>query len=77
MTDIPKTKSCANSWYQVITKFRRVEPEKGSTACFGVNAVAQKSGVFKVGDRLEVLNVLERETLPVREIPGVPYSKSS
>ncbi|KAF8602395.1 hypothetical protein BDV93DRAFT_474663 [Ceratobasidium sp. AG-I] len=63
--------------FKVITKFRRVEPEKGATACFGVNAVAQTSGVFRVGDRVKILSVLERETVQVREIPGVSLSNSS
>ncbi|KAG9100078.1 hypothetical protein FS749_016347 [Ceratobasidium sp. UAMH 11750] len=57
--------------FKVITKFRRVEPLAGSTACFGANAVAQTSGVFRVGDRLRVLTVLERETAEVNE-PPVP-----
>ncbi|KAG8742537.1 hypothetical protein FRC10_001304 [Ceratobasidium sp. 414] len=62
--------------FKVITKFRRVETLAGSTACFGVNAVAQASGVFRVGDRLRVLTVLERETAEVNE-PPVPVPPSA
>ncbi|KAG9127316.1 hypothetical protein FRC07_014849 [Ceratobasidium sp. 392] len=62
--------------FKVITKFRRVETLAGSTACFGVNAVAQTSGLFKVGDRLRVLTVLERETAEVRE-PPIPSSSKT
>ncbi|KAF8727515.1 ARM repeat-containing protein, partial [Rhizoctonia solani] len=49
--------------FKVISKFRQVEPTKGVTACFGMNAVVQNPGVLKVGDSVRVLNVLERETV--------------
>ncbi|CEL56074.1 hypothetical protein RSOLAG1IB_07527 [Rhizoctonia solani AG-1 IB] len=49
--------------FKVISKFRQVEPEKGTSACFGMNAITQSSGLLKVGDSVRVLNVLERETV--------------
>ncbi|QRV80349.1 importin-9 [Ceratobasidium sp. AG-Ba] len=60
--------------FKVITRFRRVDSEPGSTACFGVNGVTQASGVFRLGDRLRVLSILERETLEVNEPPIPVFS---
>ncbi|ELU41145.1 importin-9 [Rhizoctonia solani AG-1 IA] len=58
--------------FKVISKFRQVEPTKGVTACFGMNAVVQNPGVLKVGNSVRVLNVLERETVE-RLAPHLPY----
>lgn len=54
--------------YKVLAKYRRVDPAHPYTPCFGVNAVPQESGVYRVGDTVHVRRFAAAGKLPEKEV---------
>ncbi|CCA71324.1 hypothetical protein PIIN_05263 [Serendipita indica DSM 11827] len=54
--------------YKVLAKYRRVDPARPYTPCFGVNAVPQESGVYRVGDTVHVRRFAAAGKLPEKEV---------